>query len=425
MDIEQQFISALLHASRPEQNRYFARQISPAIFKQREPEIRWIYEQREKHGRFPSPMSFALRFKAALPKVADTIPETVDAVIGQEHYRQIKRVVESSRELIDQGRDMAQVVSYFKKEAQSLKSYDTSGHSVNFQQSQGALRRYADLVKEIKTPTGNLFTSPWPRLNKLAKYFRPQDLIMLVGRLGLGKSWLMVDWAEHVADCGSKVLLVSKEMSTEAVEDRLEAMRFRLDWEKFRAGELSSADLLRWKRARMKRNIPNIVIDGHETMKGTGFDDIVAAIEREQPDAVFIDAAYRIAVSELGPRADERSKLVCIAQTGKRLAKAYNVPVWMSTQMNRNAEDKAGNTKGTVKDVFGSDAWMQEADAAFEVSGNRQVDNQRLLSILKGREFKGIGDIMLNFQLAPYPDFSECTSQQIASATPTTQFKGI
>lgn len=425
MDTEQRFICALLNAPRSEQNRYFARQIPPSIFKQREPEITWIYSQRERHGRFPTTAALRARFHWKVKPVRENIGEAVDVVVGQEHYRQIKNVVDNVRELIDQGRDLNKVIGFFKSQVSVLQSFDLSNEIVHFKNSNGARIRYNDLLKEKKNPTGNLFTSPWPRLNKIAKFFRPEDLIMMVGRLGMGKSWLILFWALHVANSGSRVLIESKEMSTAAMEDRLEALKYMLDWELFRSGDLTPADLKRWARARMKNKQPDIIINGHETMKGTGFSDIIRDIEKEDPDAVFIDAAYRLAVDELGPRADERTKLTFIAQTGKRLAKSYHVPVWMSTQMNRAAEDKKGNTKGTVKDVFGSDSWMQEADAAFEVSGNRNVDNQRLLSILKGREFKGIGDIMLNFQLTPFPDFSECTTQQISAATPKQKFKGL
>lgn len=425
MDIEQRFISALLHASRAEQNKYFARQIPPSIFRQREPEIRFIYAHREKHGRFPTPTLVSTRFHWKVKVVKETINESVEAVIGQEHYRQIKNVVEKVRELIDQGQDMTKVVNFFRHEAQELRLFDTSAQTVKFNMSKGALLRYAELQKELKTPKGNLFQSPWPKLNKIAKFFRPSDLLLIVGRLGMGKSWLIVYWAWFLAKQGSRVMLVSKEMSTEAMEDRLEALNFHLDWEHMRAGSLPKNEIKRWTRARMKRSIPEIIINGHETMKGTGFAEIVSEVEKEKPQAVFIDAAYRIATEELPRNANEVAKLTYIAQTGKRLAKSYNILVGMSTQMNRQAEDKLGNTKGGVTTVYGADAWMQEADAAFEVSGNRKVDNQRMLSILKGREFKGFGDILLNFQLSPYPDFSECTTSQIAQANPVKKFNGL
>src|SRR5690606_13015863 len=119
-----------------------------------------------------------------------------------------------------------------------------------------------------------------------------------------------------------------------------------------------------------------------------------------------------------------REKQVMIAQTSKRYAKAFKVFMVISTQMNRKAEDKKGNTKGTVSDVAESDAYLQEADLMLEVSGNRNAMNFRTLDILKARE-AGAGNVTINFQLEPYPDFSEASSQQIQSSQPKTAFKVV
>ena len=424
LDLEQRFICALLTASRNAQEEFYARQFPQRLFRIREPEISWIYTYRANRNIYPSPAILSARFKWTVVKVKETWPELLDAVIGQEHYRQIKQVVDSSRELIDQGVPLPKVVTHFKNLSERISLYEADSTDIDLAKSSGALLRYAQIKQMKKTPGGTLFQTPWPSLNKIIKFCRPEDLVVLVGRLGMGKSWMLIFWALWLAEQGHSVLFVSKEMSLQAIEDRVEALRFRLDWELMRDGSLSAKEEIRWRREKLKHWKADFKITGKESLEGTGFGEIVTAIRKYKPQAVFVDAAYRVVLDGAMQRKSDTEKLTYIAQTSKRVAKSEKVLLVASTQMNRDAEDKKGNTKGGVTTVFGADAWAQESDFLLEVHGNRNQPNVRGTTILKGRE-SGTGTVMTNFQLSPYPDFSESTKAQMLSAANSVKFQGI
>src|SRR5690606_36988167 len=135
-------------------------------------------------------------------------------------------------------------------------------------------KRYDKIKRLKKKPGANLFYTPWNQLNRVIKFSRPEELAVLVGRPALGKTWLMIVWAYFLAQAGVRVLFVSKEMSTEAIEDRLEAIRFKLNYPEYRDGNLPKKEELRWKRESLRAKKTPMVITGKETIEGTGFTQI-------------------------------------------------------------------------------------------------------------------------------------------------------
>lgn len=423
LDIEQRFICALLTASRNQQEAFYERQFPQRLFRIREPEISWIYHYRDNRSAYPSPAVFGTRFKWEVKKVREPWPELFDAIVGQEHYRQIKQVVDSSRELIDKGTPMPKVVHYFKNASERMTTFEASSEDIDFATSVGSRARYEKIKRMKNQKGGSLFQTPWPSINKIIKFCRPEDFVMLVGRLGMGKSWFLLFWALWLVEQGHSVLFVSKEMSLEAIADRIEAIRFKLDFELFRAGELPKSEEQRWRRMRLKRWRAHLHITGKESIEGTGIGEIVTKIRQYKPQIVLVDAVYRIVLDDSMKRKSETEKLTYLAQTMKRIAKTEKLLLVASTQMNREAEDKKGNTKGGVRTVFGADAWAQEADFMFEVFGNRNEPSLRGLTLLKGRE-SGTGTVMTNFRLSPYPNFTEASGAAAATGS-SVVFKGI
>jgi replicative DNA helicase len=317
---------------------------------------------------------------------------------------------------------MKKVVEQFRHSADRMITFDADTEDVDFAKSQGSRIRYKKMKQLRNQKGGSLFRTPWPSINKVIKFCRPEDLVVLVGRLGMGKSWMLIYWAIWLAEQGHSVLFMSKEMSIEAIEDRVEAIRYMLDFELFRAGELPTKEELRWNRMRLKKWKAKFFITGKETIEGTGVGELVSKIRKYKPQAVFADAAYRFVLDAAQGRKSETEKLTYIAQTLKRVAKSEKVLLVASTQMNREAEDKKGNTKGGVRTVFGADAWAQESDTLFEVFGNRNEPNLRGITILKSRE-SGTGSVTINFKLSPHPDFREASN--VVNSNTAVKFKGI
>lgn len=407
MDLELRFFSALLRAPRSEQDRFWYAQIPLSVFRLHETEAHWVYKYRDKHGRYPSAVLFGHRFEE-LQKVSDPVTATLEPIIEKWLFSQVEGVIEKSAKMVSLKRPMSEVVAYFRNAAATIQTTTHETGDLRMENSEGAFRRYNEMMRH-KDDKGFLYKSPWPTLNRIASFFRPGELVTIAGRPSMGKTYVLLWWAEFLACLGAKVLVVSKEMPAAQVEDRLTAMHFGLPWSEFRAMDLSISHMARWKAQRLrekrKKTVHNIIVCGEETYEGVGLEYVIAKIKTEKPDIVVLDGAYLITPTEVSRTASEVEKLTGLSRANKRIAKAARVLFFQSVQMNRKADKGNGVVKGGMSTVFGADAWAQDTDYLIEVAGD-QAAKERVLSIHKARD-AAIGDFFINFQFAPRIDLGE------------------
>lgn len=407
MDTELRLISRLLSANRTEQDEFWNKQLPLNVYALREQEMGWLMSYREKHGKFPSPRTFELRFDEELKPVDDPLSVVAEPVISQAAYTQLKGIIDKTSMMFQEKENTDDILDYFRTSATAIQSFgQTSYVDEALSDPNIALRRYADVAKRKDDPS-TFMRSPWNQMNKMLNFVRPGELVSIAARLGMGKSWGLFHWMDFLASQGISTLIFSKEMPTQQCADRITALRFKLEYEAFRTMTLDIDQMVNWKiRARRAAKKPYpLLVSGEETFEGTGLEQLYAKVQRVKPRVVAIDGAYLLNVKSVSRNATDQEKFAAISRGAKRLAKVTNTAVFAVIQMNRSAEDKKGKTKGGVTTVFGADAWAQDSDVLIEISGDRGA-NERLVSIHKSRETR-IGDFPINFSFSPFPDFSE------------------
>lgn len=422
MDSELRLISAVLHGNAAAQTEFWEKQLPLSLFPMHEQEMHWIMRHREKHGKFPSVALFEQRFDVELGAVDDPVSSCIDPLLRNAAYAEIKRVVDKTSEMFDSKTEPTDIVEYFRSSAASIQSHSASYVDESLSDPSVALRRYQDFTSNTKVK-GRYIQTPWAPLNKLLNYIRPEELFVLTARPSIGKTWCLLTIMDHLAKQGVPGFVLSKEMSTQSVADRLTALRFGLDWEKFRAGKLSPSEQVQWKIAARKSGPYPLLVSGEETMEGTGLEHLYAKVQKIKPQVIAVDGAYLLKIKGISARADERERYAEVSRALKRLAKATKTQVFAVIQMNREAESKPGIARGSLGTVYGTDAWAQDSDFLIEVGGERG-SNERVLSVLKSRE-TGIGDMFINFRLSPKPDFSAKVSLSAQSAMSKVAFKVI
>lgn len=423
MDAELRFLSALLHANVSEQAEYWNKQVPLQLFALREKEVHWVHKFREQHGKFPTAALFTQKFKVGLPMVSDPIAATLEPVQTQAAYVQIKAAIDKTSKLFDENADANTIITNFRANAEKVTTFVSEYDDENLSNAEIALRRYSQMQKALQTKGNLIIDSPWAPLNKIIKFIRPGELVILTARLGLGKTWVLLDWLNYLAKKNVSTFLLSKEMPTPQISDRLTAVRFGLDWERFRGLDLDIWQQVQWKiKAKTAGPYP-LLVSGEETFHGTGVEQLYAKVQRVKPAVVAVDGAYLLQVAGLGKGANDVQRLTMISNSLKRLAKVCKVPVIAVIQMNRSAENKQGVAKGGVTTVYGADAWGQDADFLLEVAGERGT-YERVVRVLKGRD-TAIGDFFINFQLSPKPDFSPKVSLSANSKLGVTSLRII
>jgi replicative DNA helicase len=433
------FITTLLKANKSQQEAFYALQVPRAVFKEGQAEIRWIYDYRDRHRSYPSLSTFKARFTSFKPvKSKDTVETSFQAILNQHLFEEVSDLVDKAKSMYAGGRDMSEVIGYMRKASQEISTFDTGYVDMNVRTSDSALKRYHQRVSE-RIHGGNKFNpTPWPSMNDLIGFSEYGEHNIIASRTSIGKTWLELNWAVHLAKQGERVVVFSKEMPTPQVGDRIECILFELPWPNFRKGTLPPRVLRAWKDARRRLKInsnlnygrnnfiefgDNIIVSGQETITGVGFSHIISKIQQYQPTVVFVDGAYLITPEGLNRNANGVERFTMISNTSKRLAIAFKTLWYSIIQINRLAENKTGESNPSLKDIYGADAWAQDADNVYLIGGKRG-GKSRMLSLAKGRE-SNIGDISIKFELAPYPDFKEIKTIKSLSSGGSVEFDAI
>jgi replicative DNA helicase len=423
MDLELRFISSLLGANRNEQSAYFQNAIPESIFNIRAKEIHWLYTFWRENKRLPTRSSFEARFRLSCPKSTDILKVSAQSVIDSGLFQNLKRVVETLKRNIDKGESMSDVVAYARRAVNDLQIFAPTQDDIQFGQTNLALNRYRELVRLLSADDQSmLIDTPWPTCNKLINFYQAGALIGLVARPYIGKTHCICNWAHHLMKKGTKSLFISKEMLSEQVLDRLEALEYELSFPDLKSGNLPPKELRRWLNARKKGLKYDFIISGDETLHGVGLDHVAQKIDQYKPQVVFIDGAYLLRVEGLSKSAQGNERLREMTSRFKAMAKALKIVLIVVFQVNRKGVEK-GVSGGDLDTIYGTDTLGQDADGVFVLKGEPGAPN-RLFKVAKGRD-GNTGEFMINFDLSP-PDFSELGPKFSAkSQNNKFKFKGI
>jgi replicative DNA helicase len=423
MDPELRFVSALLNGNQAEQNEFWLRHLPLSLFPIREQEVHWVYRFREKHSKFPSATAFEARFNETLSPVADPLSVVIEPLVAQHAFAQLKAITDDTGKMFDEKREPGEILAFFRESSAKLQSHsEDSFVDENMESTDLPFRRYLDQQK-TRHIKGAFIDSPWGKMNKLLNFLRPGEQFVLAARPALGKTWMLLNWMNHLGSQGIPTLVISKEMPSHQISDRLTAIRFQLDWEKYRALGLDILDQVQWKiRIRKMAHMPYpIIVSGEETLEGTGLEQVYTKLQKLKPRAFAVDGAYLLRPKDLGKNANEVERFSSISRGLKRMAKVTSTVSFSVIQMNRSAETKAGVSKGGMTTLYGADAWGQDADTVCELGGERG-QSERVVMVHKSRE-TNIGDFFINFKLSPFPNFSEKASLSASSALGSMPFK--
>lgn len=415
------FIRRLLKASRSEQDRFFSQQIPLSVFKTHEPQIRWVYEYRTRHGVYPSVLAFRSRFPGVeLPKSSEPLGAIVSTIVDSDLFEQLSEMVKKGETLYKSGRNSKDIAEFFRRSSHAIRLYDASFVDSGYD-PRSVLKKYREMV--IKKSKGIIRPpSPWPTLNDLIGTFLPGEVAVIAARTSLGKTWMTLSWAHYLESTGERVLVISKELPTPQVLMRWTAIHERLNYHDLRHGTLSPKQLRRFAQSAVKFNRAesNLLISGTELISGVGFSQIIQKIQEFSPTVLVVDGAYLIYPEEKFPN-DQQRFAYCSAML-RRISGAHGLKSILVVQAKREAEAEtiSGVTKAALKDIYGADNWAQDADFVLLINGKRGAPI-RTVHLDKGRE-SDVGSWVIDFKLSPYPIFREIEGMVEKGAV---KFQGI
>jgi len=292
-----------------------------------------------------------------------------------------------------------------------VKSTNWSLGSVVRTNSPNAINEVRKRYLEAKARDGGLlgFSSPWPSRDKASLGLQAGEVTVMLAKRKSGKTWLLLKWAEHVWTAKNEkgepelgpnecILIVSMEMPVWQVLRRLFAIHKKLDYEKFRAGDLDEEQektFLEWCEEMEKPDPsrPEIIVVASDRCRNV--DDIVGIVAQYRPKAVFIDSFYILGRENARMQMWERM-IANISDIKLNIAVGFGIPVVTTTQL--SGQVKKGDMNAEADAVAYAKAIGDYADSIDGIFGNTEFrgNKRRIIRGMEAREFQTV-DLEINF----------------------------
>jgi replicative DNA helicase len=271
-----------------------------------------------------------------------------------------------------------------------------------------ALGAIEDLYARKGSITG--LETGFPDLDKMTDGLHGAEMIVIAARPSMGKTALAMNIAEHVAvDMKKAVAVFSLEMSSQQLVQRLLCSRARVNLGRVRDGFLAERDFPALQTAASKLAESKIFIDD---TSGLTILELRAKARRlkSQHDiaAIFIDYLQLLRSPTKRAQDNRQLEIAEISSGLKALAKELNIPVVVLAQLNRNPEQRTGDSKGRprLSDLRESGSIEQDADLvgllvreeyyADTDEEKKEAEGKATLIIAKQRNGP-VGDVPLTF----------------------------
>ncbi|HIH2763371.1 MAG TPA: replicative DNA helicase [Candidatus Azoamicus sp.] len=205
-------------------------------------------------------------------------------------------------------------------------------------------------------------SSGFKDLDELTAGFHKSDLIVIAGRPSMGKSTLAINIAEHATIENKKpVILFSMEMSTDQVSTRMLSSLGRINLQKLRCGNIDQTDWPRLNHSVTLLSGTHMFIDDSGALTPFDIRNKIKKIKSmyNDIDLVIIDYIQLIKIPGLQ---DNRAREIAeISRSLKILAKEFDVPIIVLSQLNRSVEQR-NDKRPLMSDLRESGAIEQDSD---------------------------------------------------------------
>jgi len=225
------------------------------------------------------------------------------------------------------------------------------------------LYTHMDNVKD-KVLSG--ITTGFKNLDRITGGLQPGGMYIIGARPSVGKSAFMGKMVLHAAMKGSKVGIISLEMTDNQIAARIASLASDIDY--FRIYRNRMADEQQhetfYKKAATLSNLPIVISDA----TGVNISDIKAKIARlkslEKIDILFIDYLQLLDSDSKNRNYNREQEVSNISRGLKLIAKDYNIPVVVLAQLNR-ASEQVGDKKPKLHNLRESGSLEQDADGVL------------------------------------------------------------
>lgn len=359
--------------------------------------IEWINEYAKVNGSLPTIETVKEKFEDF------EIIEDLDAIsFLVEELRKTKISIEFRTALLETAQMTAdgQVFEAVNKMRQDIEriSKQYTGELDKYDWVKNANDRYNQYLKThnkeglLGIPTGI------SKLDELTGGWKKDDLVLIVGRLGEGKSLMSAFFAYHAwwsfvkANITSPVIYISTEMPELEVAYRLDTLRAHFSNRELNEGKLKDVEAYKEYLEELEKKNNSLLILTEDSNNGRAFTpyDIRKIIENERPGLVVIDQLYDLS-DGTGER-DIRKRIVNVSNDIRDVNMYTQTPIIWVAQAGRESAKEAKKDSKASPEIY----QVQESDTPAQKSTKvitlRLINNEVIkLSLKKNRS--GVKDV--------------------------------
>jgi replicative DNA helicase len=359
--------------------------------------VRWLRTHLRTYGTFPTLQIVAQQTGITLPTTTQPVQYYLDNIKMRLSYEAVSQTTERLVANL-QTQNMTEVANIIRDLAQNATRYETS---TNVYKDLPSI--IDDFTQKINSNvfgnTHQVITSGFPEIDERCGggWYRG-DLITFAGRPGRGKSLFMIKMAYSAWLAGNSVMFVSMEMPSEQVFRRVMNLHTGVNPEHLRTSQISTETRFRLIEAanQMRGSVtPFDVVEGG--MKKTTF-DVLNLVRERRPQILYVDSAYLLQSDRKRFGSSGRRETISdTIEELKAVALEMDIPVVISTQFNRKADDKpvkksnerANPVSHLSVSMLGETDVIGQASSVIIGLENPAPPHHRTrkyLTILKGRE---------------------------------------
>lgn len=306
-----------------------------------------------------------------------------------EHYGVRRRVAQAGAEIASLDPDLSAADMIDK--AQAIVS-DLAGRTVK-----PSYKFVGEMLEDVLVQTAEATTfvpSPWVDLNKAIGGFRPGAVYVVAARPGVGKSVIAAQIATGLADHGA-VAFSSLEMSGIELVHRFISERALVSVGNLKNNRLTERDfgLIRNRRAVLD-NL-NIAIDDRTSIGPSDVRGFVRGLSKKHTvSGVVVDYLQLMSSSS---KSERYAQVTEFSRQMKIIAKDFNVPVVVLSQLNRASEARADGVP-KISDLRESGAIEQDADVVMLLRREGDEPEERLIIDVAKNRHGNTGEVVLDWQ---------------------------
>lgn len=342
-----------------------------------------VDEHLKKFGKLPARSTIEEAWGTKLPKPVENAAFYLDKLRPMHVRRMLQKATMEAQPMMKDNPEKG--LEIIERTVYLLRTQSQGLHMVDLRESKSFLLKHLS----SKWSGDGFHPIGWSTYDKLSGGLQAGDLVVFVGKTGLGKTMMMLSRAYHLWQAlGLRVLFVSMEMSLPAILERAASMHSKVPLDYLKQGLFPNLKIDFKKVLTNKlddaKKAPNPFwfVDGNLAVKN---EDLLRLCSQLQPDLVVVDGAYLLGGTSYSRRYETVSESATFLK--QVIATKFGIPVMASYQFNKEGAKTKKGEQAVVQDIAGS---MEIGNLATSVLGLFQGDtpetiHRRMVEILKGR----------------------------------------